>query len=266
MGNREARIDLGWDLLEQGQFDGAIDVAQALLAEEADDAEASFLEASALFEAGDLDAAESGLRRLLDLEPESVPARLTLAALLHATCRFDQAIEAMDQVALIDPGNPYAAYLRGLVLDMTGKRAEADACFARAAELEPDHYRIPVTLARSEFDRAIEEALGSLPPEFRGRLSNLTIQVEEVPSVDLLSTLDEPSPDILGLFVGTPLTQRSAGDTPRLPEAIYLFKRNLERACDDRGELVEEIRVTLLHEIGHYLGMEETDLDEAGFA
>ena len=266
MGNREARIDLGWDLLEQGQFDGAIDVAQALLAEEADDAEASFLEASALFEAGDLDGAESRLRRLLDLEPESVPARLTLAALLHATCRFDEALEAVDHAAVIDPGNPYAVYLRGLVLDMSGRRSEADTCFARAAELEPGHYQIPVTLDRSEFDRAIEEALGSLPSEFRERLSNLSIQVEEVPSMALLSTLDEPSPDILGLFVGTPLTQRSTDDTPQLPEAIYLFKRNLERACSDREELVSEIRVTLLHEIGHYLGMDETDLDEAGFA
>lgn len=266
MGNREARIDLGWDLLEQGQFDGAIDVAQALLAEEADDAEASFLEASALFEAGDLDGAESRLRRLLDLEPESVPARLTLAALLHATCRFDEALEAVDQVAPIDPGNPYAAYLRGLVLDMSGKRSEADVCFARAAELEPGHYQIPVTLDRSEFDRAIEDALESLPSEFRCRLSNLSIQVEEVPSRALLATLDEPSPDILGLFVGTPLTEKNTSDAPQLPEAIYLFKRNLERACADRDELVEEIRVTLLHEIGHYLGMEETELDEAGFA
>lgn len=266
MGNREARIDLGWDLLEQGQFDGAIDVAQALLAEEADDAEASFLEASALFESGDLDGAESRLRRLLELEPESVPARLTLAALLHATCRFGDALEAVDHVVLIDPGNPYAAYLRGLILDMTGKRTEADACFARAAELEPDHYQVPVTIARSEFDRAVEAALGALPSKFRDRLSNLSIQVEEVPSMTLLSTLDDPSPDILGLFVGTPLTERGSTDTPQLPEAIYLFKRNLERACDDRDQLVSEIRVTLLHEIGHYLGMEESDLDEAGFA
>jgi len=266
MGNREARIDLGWDLLEQGQFEGAIEVAQALLAEEADDAEASFLEASALFESGDLEGAESRLRRLLELEPESVPARLTFAALLHATCRFDEALEAIDHVILIDPTNPYSAYLRGLVLDMIGKRAEADACFARAAELEPGHYQVPVTLERGEFDRAVEEALGSLPSEFRDRLVNLSIQVSEMPSVELLATLDDPSPDMLGLFIGTPLTGRSTADTPQLPEAIHLFKRNLERACDDRETLVEEIRVTLLHEIGHYLGMEEADLDEAGFA
>ena len=266
MGNRETRIDLGWDLLEQGQFDGAIDVAQALLAEQDDDAEASFLEASALFEAGDLDGAESRLRRLLDLEPESAPARLTLASLLHATCRFDEALAAVDHVVLIDPGNPYAAYLRGLIFDMTGNRAGADACFARAAELQPEHYQVPETLERAEFDRVVHEALESLPPEYRDRLSNLSIQVEEVPSMALLATIEEPSPDILGLFVGTPLTAGSTGDIPRLPEAIYLFKRNLERASDDREELVEEIRVTLLHEIGHYLGMEESDLDEAGFA
>jgi len=265
MGNREARIDLGWDLLEQGQFDGAIDVAQALLAEEADDAEASFLEASARFEAGDLDGAESRLRRLLELEPQSVPARLTLAALLHATCRFDEALGAVDHVVLIDPTNAYAAYLRGLVLEMSGKRSEADLCFSRAAELEPDHYSIPLSLERAEFDRAIEEALDLLPPEFRDRLSNLTVQVEEIPSIELLATLDSPSPDILGLFVGTPLTEQSNAGTAQLPEAIYLFKRNLERACADRDELVSEIRVTLLHEIGHYLGMEEADLDEAGY-
>jgi predicted Zn-dependent protease with MMP-like domain len=75
------------------------------------------------------------------------------------------------------------------------------------------------------------------------------------------------TPELLGLFTGVPLdrqSQTSAGG--ELPPRIYLFKRNLERNVRGTAELAEQIRVTLYHELGHYLGLEEDDLEQAGFA
>lgn len=266
MAAREERLDLGWNLLEQGEFDGALEVASALLAEMPEDAEAGFLSATARFEAGDLPTAEEELRALLAREPEDLPARLTLAALLYETCRFEEGLGEMDRVLPRDRDNPYAHQLQGLLLEMTGRYAEADACFADAARLDPERYRAPAPIARSEFETMAEEGLAGLPPEFRQRIANVPILLEEVPSAELLATVDEPAPDLLGLFVGTPLTEKTTQDLPAVPETIYLFKRNLERLCATREELVEEIRVTLLHEIGHFLGMDEEALDEAGYA
>jgi predicted Zn-dependent protease with MMP-like domain len=266
MASRDERMDLGWDLLEQGEYEAAAEAAEALLEEEPDDVEALFLAGSALFEAGDDDEASVRLRRALELDPSNLPACLTLAALHYERCRFPEATLLVDRVLRDNPDNAYAHYLRGLLHDMGGRIDLGDASFQEASRLDPEHYPVSPSVPRAEFDRAVEEAFAAVPQEFRDRVGHLPILVEEVPSEDLLGTLEDPAPDLLGLFVGTPLTEKTHHETPRVPDAIYLFKRNLERACRDRDDLVEEIGVTLLHEIGHYLGMDEDDLDEAGYA
>ena len=74
------------------------------------------------------------------------------------------------------------------------------------------------------------------------------------------------SPDILGLFVGHHLMGRTHDEAPSAPGAIYLFRRNLLRSCADREELAKEIRITVQHEVGHLLGLDEDDLEEWGLA
>lgn len=266
MASHDERMDLGWDLLEQGEYEGAIDVAEALLSEEPDDIEAMFLSGSALFEAGDHAEAADRLRRVMQLDPANIPARLTLAAVLYETCEFDEALTKVEEAITAEPESAYACYLKGLLVDMKGRRQDADELFSKAARLDPEHYRVPPSIARDDFDRAVEQALASMPAEFVDRLGNLPILVEEVPTPALLATLEDPAPDLLGLFVGTPLPERTFQQISMAPDAVYLFKRNLERTAADHEELVDEIRVTLLHEIGHFLGMDEDDLDEAGYA
>ena len=125
---------------------------------------------------------------------------------------------------------------------------------------------MPAFLNPEEFDRAVEEALASLPAELAQHMENLAILVEDLPSLELLEGMNDPAPDLLGLFVGVPVSERSHADVMLLPETIYLFKQNLERSCADREHLVSEIRITLLHEIGHYLGMDEEALHDAGYS
>jgi len=93
--------------------------------------------------------------------------------------------------------------------------------------------------------------------------------VQDLPEESLAegSDRDEVAPDILGLFDGVPLPETESLDLPQLrPNTIYLFQRNLERAAQDRDDLVEQIRITLWHELGHYLGFEEEDMDDLGLA
>jgi predicted Zn-dependent protease with MMP-like domain len=72
------------------------------------------------------------------------------------------------------------------------------------------------------------------------------------------------APDLLGLFVGRHLLERSHDDLPSAPGAIFLFRRNLLRTCRSKEELAREIRITVQHEVGHLLGLDEEDLERWG--
>ena len=117
-----------------------------------------------------------------------------------------------------------------------------------------------------DFERALRKALSGLPPAFRGALDNVAVVVEEWPPDWLLDELGIPPEDTLyGFYHGVPLPERSILDSGNLPDKISIFRGPLEEDFPDRGELWREIRVTLLHEIGHYFGMDEEDLSRLGY-
>ncbi len=257
-------LERGWDLLEGGDPAGAGALAGEMLARDPDDVEALLLAGAALMDAGDLDEAEDRLRRAARLAPASPRVILSLGHLLFETCRFDEALEAAGTVLETDE-IAEARWLEGLALDLLGRRERADASFRKAAVLDPSRFGDVPVISEARFREAIHDALAELPEEFQERVGDLPIVLRDVPSLEMLRSMEDPSPDLLGLFVGIPLTEKSWSDHASVA-SITLFTRNLERACCDGAELVEEIRVTLLHEIGHYLGMTEGDLEEAGYS
>ena len=91
-----------------------------------------------------------------------------------------------------------------------------------------------------------------MPEEFQGRLENVVVVIEQEPPEDM--------PDTMGLYEGIPLIDRSARDIA-LPDRITLFRGPIERACRTEEELEAEIRCTVLHEVGHFFGLEEEQLD-----
>ena len=105
------------------------------------------------------------------------------------------------------------------------------------------------------FDDVVREALDSLPPDIASGLRNVAIVIED----------EDPSdPDLYGIFEGIPLTE--GGPAPgELPNRIAIFRRPLEADFDDVDELREEIRITVLHELGHYFGLDEERLSELGY-
>ena len=95
----------------------------------------------------------------------------------------------------------------------------------------------------------------------------MTLTVDDLPADSLLRAEQPPlDPELLGLFVGVPLSEQSSfSPGGELPPGILLFKRNLERLALQPAELIEEIAITVYHELGHYLGLDEQELEDLGF-
>jgi predicted Zn-dependent protease with MMP-like domain len=116
---------------------------------------------------------------------------------------------------------------------------------------------------RAAFEQLVSDALTRIPRRFRDALTNLVIVVEDEPSVDLLQEMEVEPPDtLLGLYQGTPLTERRWDHGNTLPDRILLFQGPLERESDGEDDLVIAIGETLIHEVGHYFGMSEEQIEE----
>jgi predicted Zn-dependent protease with MMP-like domain len=116
---------------------------------------------------------------------------------------------------------------------------------------------------RHAFDALVADALSGIPPRFREALANLAIVVEREPSRGLLREMEiEPPDTLLGLYQGTPLTERRWDYGNVLPDRILLFQGPLERSSEDEDDLVVAIGETLIHEIGHYFGLSEEEIED----
>jgi predicted Zn-dependent protease with MMP-like domain len=120
-------------------------------------------------------------------------------------------------------------------------------------------------LSRSAFERVVEDALASLPARFTNLMENVIVSVEDEPSADDLESLADDDDDahdeseVLGIYRGVALTDRDGND-PYLPDEIAIFRGPINRIARDRDEALQEVRETLIHEIGHYFGLDEDEL------
>lgn len=114
-------------------------------------------------------------------------------------------------------------------------------------------------VSQAAFERWVEEAIESLPAFFRDRIQNVAFVVEDEPSPEVL---EEHPRDLLGLYQGVPLPERSVWqDVPPLPDVITLYQKNIEAACRTPAEVKREIALTVMHELGHYFGLSEEEMD-----
>jgi predicted Zn-dependent protease with MMP-like domain len=121
-------------------------------------------------------------------------------------------------------------------------------------------------VSKSDFSSAVEAVIDALPEQFRQAVEEVPIEIKDRPSTKQLRRLGLKDDDLLlGLYSGVPLTARSVEDSGRVPDVIFLFQEDIEVVSDNEQELQEQIRVTLLHEIGHYYGMDEDDLEKLGY-
>src|SRR5207237_8033122 len=109
-------------------------------------------------------------------------------------------------------------------------------------------------MKREHFVKVVEESLDSLPQEFRSRIRNVAVLVEDMPP-------NQPSPQsgqqrrlLLGVFHGVPTTKKSIFDLPTGPDHIVLYQKNIEAVCSSEAEVCEQMRPTVIHEPGQYFG------------
>ena len=118
-------------------------------------------------------------------------------------------------------------------------------------------------MERAAFERLVADALRTIPRRFRDAMRNIAIVVEDEPAPDLLAEMEiEPPDTLLGLYQGVPLTERGWGSGNQLPDRILIFQGPHERASDDDEDLGVAIAETLIHEIGHYFGMSEEEIED----
>lgn len=117
-------------------------------------------------------------------------------------------------------------------------------------------------LPRAEFERLVREAVGLIPRRFREEMRNLALVVEAEPSPELLEEMEiEPPDSLYGLYQGTPLTERTWDFGNNLPDRIALYQRPIEEDCEDEDEIRAVIGETLIHEVGHYFGLSEEEIE-----
>lgn len=117
-------------------------------------------------------------------------------------------------------------------------------------------------MTRHAFERLVAEAMALIPDRFRREMQNLAVIVEDEPGAELLAEMEiEPPDSLYGLYSGTPITERHWGDGNQLPDRIYLYQRPIEEDCDDDEDVRAVIGETLIHEVGHYFGLSEEEIE-----
>jgi len=216
-------------------------------------------------ELGESTQALAHAERALALGVDEADGAYERGVALYELCRFDEARASLRRVLAIEPDDAWAVHQLALVAEASGDASLAAELDRRARKLDPAGFRSPVEVDHDTFEQEVRLAVKSLPERERRALEAIPVEVAEVPELDDLTAVDPPlSPSILGLFRGP-----SDGE-PCLPvdgpscRSIVVYRRNLARFARDQRELREQVRVTLLHELGHLHGESEEDLRARG--
>lgn len=205
-----------------------------------------------------LESIEAALR----YDPISAGAQTERAMIQFHLCQFANAREAFEKLAT--QGDAVAHHHLGLLFERGKRAAEAERHFARAREIAPQVYFAPTEVPAARFRGLVDEVIRSLGPDTHRLLQSVTVRVEDLPELDdLLATQPPLPPTILGLYRGPPLGEPSDSQEPEARQ-IVLYRKNLQRISRTRAILIEQLRITLHHEIGHLLGEEDDQLHHRG--
>jgi predicted Zn-dependent protease with MMP-like domain len=267
-----------WDLLDESEVEQARATVDALLRARPGHPDVRIVEAAVCLDEGEPGQA---LETLQSADRSADPALLFYlrAVARFELVRFEQARDDALSAVTVTPDLAEAHELLARIYEYLGQPEHALKHAAEARAIDPVAFTLPLEISDQEFQVMVEESQGLVEAFFREKLKEVPdhlrrqfsealdtpVLVVELPWREILTADDPPlPPDLLGLFVGRSLLDRGHLDLPGVPEAIYLFRRNLLRFCADREELAREVRTTVQHELGHLLGFDEGDLDDLG--
>jgi predicted Zn-dependent protease with MMP-like domain len=269
-----------WDLLDESEVEQARATVDALLRARPGHPDVRIVEAAVCLDEGEPGQA---LETLQNAERSADPALLFYlrAVARFELVRFEQARDDALSAVTVTPDLAEAHELLARIYEYLGQPEHALKHAAEARAIDPVAFTPPLEISDPEFQALVEESQGLVDAFFKEKLKEVPdhlhrqfsealdtpVLVVELPWREILTAEDPPlPPDLLGLFVGRSLLDRSHLDLPGVPAAIYLFRRNLLRFCADREELAREVRTTVQHELGHLLGFDEGDLDDLGLS
>jgi predicted Zn-dependent protease with MMP-like domain len=264
-------LELARSLIENGELEEAQSVLDAVLiaGPKGDDAvDTYYLRGEVLLSLGEFALALMSYDAAIAMAPRDSACLAGKGDALFALWQFDRARLSYEHAVRADSKSGRAHRGLALCLDRLGRQKLAEMHFERAAKVDPENYPMPARVDRETFDRLAREAVESLPKEITEKLGPIGFLVEDYPTLAMLGERpEEEDPETLGVFFGEDMRSRYETSGNRfVPNHIHLFQRNLEQFVATREELEEEIRTTVYHEVGHYLGYDEDGLDELGLA
>jgi len=222
-------------------------------------------EGETALEDGEYEIALETFEEMLKQDPEHWGAALRRAECLHLLWRSAEALREIR--ALVPPAGeedePERAELEGMILEAMGQFEEADESFREANRLDAEHFPLPVRIEPDDFKTLIDKVLTSLPRVIREAVEEVPVLVEPKPTREMAEHATGINPEVLGLFVGTSVGHKVFAGSG-YGDVVLLFQKNLERTGRSRQEVSKEMKVTLLHEYGHYLGFDEEELEHLG--
>jgi predicted Zn-dependent protease with MMP-like domain/Flp pilus assembly protein TadD len=242
----------------RGLVEQALDIAE----EEDEYLDALLLKAEIELGDDDGESAEATLSQLPPVELPTAALELRAGDAFAELEDYDRAAQHYERAAKREPDNADAEYGLGLTAEARGERPEMIAHFQRVRTLDLQAPRAPWAVSEERMEELVESALGELPERAQKLLENVPVMVEEYPSEEVVA--DGFDPRGLGLFAGVPFPEQSTLSGPPHLEAVFLFQRNIERVARSMAEVEAEIRTTLLHETGHFFGLDEDELAELG--
>jgi predicted Zn-dependent protease with MMP-like domain len=257
----QSMLDTASELITQDDLDQAWVLLNRLETQYPEAPDVPAMMGDAAMHVGDLDYALELYDRAVELDPEWSDGYSARADCLAEMGQPAEAWADVEHALKIDADNPQAHWVRAVLFELEGKTRSAEESYRTAARLDPEGFHVPVRATRKAFDQAVKKAMARLPAAFRERMESVEIFVKDLPGAD-----DHPDsglgPLIMGAFDGCSVTERRESDPwTQIPPRIYLYQKNIERVCASREDLIEEIEITLLHEVGHYFGLEDEDLD-----
>ncbi|HEX9243090.1 MAG TPA: metallopeptidase family protein [Anaeromyxobacter sp.] len=205
------------------------------------------------------------LDRAVAVLKEDADASYERGVALYELSRFAEAERAFERTLALAPGDAWALHQLGLCAERRGDRKRAEGLLSRAHTAAPQDFPPEVAVDEEAFRREVRLAIDALPDEERRALGAVPVEVAELPDAEDLLAVEPPlSPSILGLFRGPSDTEPcTREDGPRC-RAIVFYRKNLVRFARDAKELERQVRVTLLHELGHLHGEDDDQLRARG--
>lgn len=194
-------------------------------------------------------------RRACEEEPEEPALWEARGEMALRAGETDEAASSLARLTDLDPDDAGAWFALGEARQWQGRHDEADVCFRRAAGLDPDHHVVPHRVSAADFERLCGAVLRGLPRWVAEHLeaTGTAIVPMPLPSAALV-VADHLDPHALGYCRET-----------EFGTAVEVYQLNIENWCGDESRLRDEVRITVLHEVGHAFGMDEAALHEDGY-